>query len=173
MLSTGTTLLVTSIEAFNAKSATQIKKALAAAIPIVDEQFVNDAIQSSKLDWTRALFAPESLLAQMRNIESSSISLSMYTGGTSQVRSIDVFISSTFVDMKRERESLVVKVLPALRQRCQDVNVFVNFVDLRWGITSEQSESGQVLRTCLTEIDRCRPYFVALLGERYGWAQHS
>jgi hypothetical protein len=46
-------------------------------------------------------------------------------------------------------------------------------VDLRWGITEEQSKSGETLRICLEEIDRCRPsapvFFVGLLGERYGW----
>ena len=40
-------------------------------------------------------------------------------------------------------------------------------VDLRWGITDEQK--GEVLPICLAEIERCRPYFIGLLGERYGW----
>jgi hypothetical protein len=64
------------------------------------------------------------------------------------------------------------KLLPALSKMCQERGIYVSFVDLRWGITSSQSQSGETLRTCLREVDRCRPYFVALLGERYGWAQH-
>src|SRR5207247_840270 len=28
---------------------------------------------------------------------------------------------------------------------------------------------GKVLPICLEEIKRCRPYFIGLLGERYGW----
>ena len=37
------------------------------------------------------------------------------------------------------------------------------------GITDEQTAEGQVLPICLEEIRRCRPYFIGLLGERYGW----
>ena len=42
-------------------------------------------------------------------------------------------------------------------------------VDLRWGITDEQVADGEVLPICLAEIRNCRPYFIGLLGERYGW----
>jgi hypothetical protein len=42
-------------------------------------------------------------------------------------------------------------------------------VNLRWGITEEQARRGDVLPICLGEIDRCRPFFLCLLGERYGW----
>jgi hypothetical protein len=42
-------------------------------------------------------------------------------------------------------------------------------VDLRWGITEEQSQRKETVRYCLAEIRRCRPYFIGLLGERYGW----
>jgi hypothetical protein len=42
-------------------------------------------------------------------------------------------------------------------------------VDLRWGITEAQANEGQVLPLCLAEIERSRPYFIGLLGERYGW----
>ena len=42
-------------------------------------------------------------------------------------------------------------------------------VDLRWGISDEQKAEGKVLALCLEEIHRCGPYFIGLLGERYGW----
>ena len=42
-------------------------------------------------------------------------------------------------------------------------------VDLRWGVTDEQKAEGAVLPICLAEIERSRPYFIGLLGERYGW----
>jgi hypothetical protein len=42
-------------------------------------------------------------------------------------------------------------------------------VDLRWGVTDEQKAEGAVLPICLAEIERTRPYFIGLLGERYGW----
>lgn len=42
-------------------------------------------------------------------------------------------------------------------------------VDLRWGITEEEARDVGVLPICLREIDRCRPYFIGILGDRYGW----
>ena len=40
---------------------------------------------------------------------------------------------------------------------------------LELGSTEEQANEGQVLPLCLAEIERSRPYFVGLLGQRYGW----
>lgn len=36
-------------------------------------------------------------------------------------------------------------------------------------MTEEQANRGEVLPICLEEIHRCRPYFIGILGERYGW----
>ena len=88
---------------------------------------------------------------------------------TTQSRLVRVFISSTFRDFIEERDELVKKVFPELRRRCRQRFVEIVEVDLRWGITVEQAESGQVLPICLSEIEKCRPFFIGLLGERYGW----
>lgn len=90
-----------------------------------------------------------------------------------QPRHIRVFISSTFRDMQAERELLVKKVFPQLRKMCEERSVVCTEVDLRWGITTEQAAEGKVLPLCLEEIKRCRPYFIGLLGERYGWVPNS
>lgn len=37
-----------------------------------------------------------------------------------------------------------------------------------WGITAEQSERGEVMELCLTEIDKCN-YFINIIGNRYGY----
>ena len=84
-------------------------------------------------------------------------------------REIRVFVSSTFRDMVAERDELLKIVFPKLRKRCRDRYVAFSEVDLRWGITEEQAAEGQVLPVCLQEIHRCRPYFIGILGERYGW----
>jgi Tfp pilus assembly protein PilF len=84
-------------------------------------------------------------------------------------RVIRVFISSTFRDMMRERDLLVKEVFPQLRRKCAQRFVTFTEVDLRWGITEAQANEGQVLPLCLAEIERSRPYFIGLLGERYGW----
>ena len=84
-------------------------------------------------------------------------------------RVIRVFVSSTFRDMQAERDELVLKIFPQLRRLCEERGVTWGEIDLRWGITEEQSQRGEVLSICLEEIRRCRPYFIGLLGERYGW----
>jgi nephrocystin-3 len=84
-------------------------------------------------------------------------------------RVIRIFLSSTFRDFGEERDLLVRKVFPALRAKLQSRFVDLIDVDLRWGITEEEAERGEVLPICLSEIDRARPYFIGFLGERYGW----
>ena len=83
-------------------------------------------------------------------------------------RQIRVFISSTFRDMQAERDHLVKFIFPQLRKLCEERAVTWTEVDLRWGITDEEVAEGKVLPLCLEEIQRCRPYFIGLLGQRYG-----
>ena len=84
-------------------------------------------------------------------------------------RTVRVFISSTFRDMHSERDYLVKRVFPALRERLLPYRIHLIDIDLRWGVTSEQVDNDQALDLCLQQIDECRPLFVGLLGERYGW----
>lgn len=82
---------------------------------------------------------------------------------------IRVFVSSTFRDMHDERNYLVKSIFPQLRKLCDRRGVVWGEVDLRWGVTEEQKAEGKVLPICLEEIKRCRPYFIGILGNRYGW----
>ena len=88
---------------------------------------------------------------------------------SSQPRVVRVFVSSTFRDMQEEREDLVKRVFPQLRKMCESRGVTWGEGDLRWGVSDEQKAEGKALPICLAEIERCRPYFIGLLGERYGW----
>ena len=88
-------------------------------------------------------------------------------------RQIRVFISSTFRDMKAERDELVKYIFPKLRTLCESRGVSLNEVELRWGITDEEVAEGKALLICLDEIDRSRPFFLCMLGERYGWTPES
>jgi hypothetical protein len=88
-------------------------------------------------------------------------------------RQIRVFVSSTFRDMHAERDHLVKFVFPQLRGLCEARGVTWGEVDLRWGVTAEEVAEGKVLPICLEEINRCRPYFIGLLGERYGFVPQS
>jgi len=75
----------------------------------------------------------------------------------SHSRQVRVFISYTFRDMQQERDYLVKNVFPELRKRCWERQVDFVEVDLRWGVTEEQAERGEVLPICFAEIDHCRP----------------
>jgi hypothetical protein len=87
----------------------------------------------------------------------------------SQDRVVRIFVSSTFRDMIEDRNELMAQVWPALRKLCRGRAVEFVEVDLRWGVTEEQAQRKETVRHCLAEIKRCRPYFIGLLGERYGW----
>ncbi len=80
-----------------------------------------------------------------------------------------LFVSSTFRDLQPEREQLVKKVFPRIRKECRERGVEFTEIDLRWGITEEESRTGRTVRICLEEIDKCRPYFIGIIGSRYGW----
>ncbi|MDP4230581.1 MAG: tetratricopeptide repeat protein [Bacteroidota bacterium] len=84
-----------------------------------------------------------------------------------------IFISSTFRDLMPEREQLVKKVCPQIRALCRERGVEFTEIDLRWGITDEEAHSGRTVRICLEEIDKCRPYFLGIIGSRYGWIPGS
>jgi hypothetical protein len=85
-----------------------------------------------------------------------------------------VFVSSTFRDMQAERDHLVRFVFPALEERLWERFHHLEPIDLRWGVetataTDRESRDLLVLKVCLGEIERSRPFFIALLGDRYGW----
>ncbi|KAL2082053.1 hypothetical protein ACEWY4_021871 [Coilia grayii] len=80
-------------------------------------------------------------------------------------RSVRVFISSTFRDMHAERDALVRGVFPELRRRAASLGLLPQEVELRWGVTEE--ESGRTLELCLGEVCRSQ-LLLGLLGERYG-----
>lgn len=84
-----------------------------------------------------------------------------------------VFISSTFKDMQAERDYLHERVFPQIQRQLQALGETIQELDLRWGVDTSnmtEEESGkQVLKVCIDAIDRCKPYTIVLLGERYGW----
>jgi telomerase protein component 1 len=84
-------------------------------------------------------------------------------------QTVRVFVCSTFRDMHAERDHLVRVVFPELRERLEKYRVYLIDIDLRWGVTREEAENDRILDVCLHQIDECRPFFVGILGERYGW----
>ena len=84
-------------------------------------------------------------------------------------KTIRIFISSTFRDLQAERELLIKKVFPRLRQMGFNRGVDVYPIDLRWGITEDEAKNGKILEYCLKEIEDSKPFFIGIIGERYGW----
>ena len=80
-----------------------------------------------------------------------------------------VFISSTFRDMHTERDYLSKVIFPEVREILKPRGIYLVDVDLRWGITEQESEKGETLKICLDEIENSRPFFIGIIGERYGW----
>ncbi len=98
-------------------------------------------------------------------------------------RTFRVFVSSTFEDLKEERNALQRKaepgaphheVFPSLRKLCEEHGARFQAIDLRWGVRDEAALDQKTMEICLREIERCqrtgiKPNFIVLLGQRYGW----
>ncbi len=85
---------------------------------------------------------------------------------------IKIFISSTFSDMQSEREIIQKNVLPKLCHFSRRIGQDVSIVDLLWENSGKEMTSDElvskILSNCAKEIESCQPYFVLLLGDRYG-----
>ena len=84
-----------------------------------------------------------------------------------------IFISSTFLDMHIERDFLRDVVFRELEEIVAHYKINLEAIDLRWGIdtsagTLQDEKELQILKVCLDEIDRCRPFILVFLGNRYG-----
>lgn len=84
-----------------------------------------------------------------------------------------IFISSSFMDMQHERDAIRYLVLPKINDYLRkNYGQETTIIDLRWGIDTsnddEASSMKKIIRTCLFEIDNCKPFMIALLGDRYG-----
>ena len=89
-------------------------------------------------------------------------------------RTFRVFVSSTFADLKEERNALQADTFRRLRELCINHGCRFQAIDLRWGVSEEAGRDHRAMEICLAEIRRClevtpKPNFVVLLGDRYGW----
>lgn len=83
-------------------------------------------------------------------------------------KTVRLFLSSTFIDMQSERELLIKRIIPKVKEQCAKYRIHLVDIDLRWGVTEEEVQSGNALKVCLQEAQQC-DIFCGLLGERYGW----
>ncbi len=84
-------------------------------------------------------------------------------------RTFRVFVSSTFLDLKSERDVLQRLTYPRLVDLCARHGAAFQAIDLRWGISAEASLDQRTMDVCLSEVKRSRavsprPNFIILLG---------
>lgn len=87
---------------------------------------------------------------------------------------VKLFVSSTFTDTTAERNYLMARVYPELREFCRGFGLDFRVIDLRWGITDESTDDHATNSICQREIARCRsksigPCFVYFSTQKYGW----
>ncbi len=89
-------------------------------------------------------------------------------------RARPVFISGTFRDMHEERDLLATRVFHALEEELGKHYTTLERVDLRVGVETrdladDHLKQELVLKVCLEDVARCRPFLIVLIGDRYGW----
>lgn len=87
---------------------------------------------------------------------------------------IRLFVSSTFSDMKHERNAWQRDVFPKLEEFCTQQGFQFQAIDLRWGVPTEAGLDHRTMQICFEELRRSQevsplPNFLILLGDRYGW----
>ena len=83
-----------------------------------------------------------------------------------------MFLSSTFRDMRVERQLIRDTIIPAFRQDYAHIHgESVNLVDLEWGLGTFELEKSEAMRrvlsVCVSEVSKCR-VFIGLVGQVYG-----
>lgn len=75
--------------------------------------------------------------------------------------------------MDSERDIIKFHVIPALNRLYRNRMVEIQAIDLRLGIDttglSESESENKILDVCTACIESARPFFIGLLGDRYGW----
>jgi hypothetical protein len=85
-----------------------------------------------------------------------------------------VFVSGTFRDMHEEGDLLAARVFPELGEKLAVHYTILERVDLRVGVETrglddDHAKQELVLKVCLEDVRRCRPFLIVLFGDRYGW----
>ena len=85
-----------------------------------------------------------------------------------------VFVSGTFRDMHEERDLLAARAFPELGEKLAVHYTILERVDLRVGVETrglgdDHAKQELVLKVCLEDVRRCRPFLIVLFGDRYGW----
>ena len=65
-----------------------------------------------------------------------------------------IFVSSTFTDLKHERDALQRDTFQRLEKLCASRGFQFQAIDLRWGVSTEASLDHRTMRICFEEPHR-------------------
>ncbi|GAB0097357.1 NACHT domain-containing protein [Sergentomyia squamirostris] len=88
---------------------------------------------------------------------------------------VRIFTSSTFTDTTMERNTLMAKCYPRIKDYCREKHgLEFQVVDMRWGVRDEATDDHMTTELCMREIQNCQrlsmgPNFVVFLGQKYGY----
>eukprot|EP00039_Didymoeca_costata_P009749 m.129961 g.129961 ORF g.129961 m.129961 type:complete len:1486 (-) comp14589_c0_seq4:516-4973(-) len=125
-------------------------------------QGVQDFELSVSINVDRSLMSPEEIIKkEMRR------AMKVVQKRVRESRVLTIFLSSPFNGLRIERDVFTQRYLPLLRDRALNQGIHVKVVDLRWGISSEDSAAGKTLWTCLSNVEKS-DIFIGFYGARYG-----
>lgn len=87
---------------------------------------------------------------------------------------VRIFTSSTFTDTRVERNALMNRVYPKLRDFCHEHGYEFQVVDMRWGVHDPCTDDHMISEISLNELKACQelstgPNFVTFLCQKYGY----
>ncbi|ALC45346.1 CG10185 [Drosophila busckii] len=88
---------------------------------------------------------------------------------------VRIFTSSTFTDTTMERNTLMAKCYPRIKDYCREKHgLEFQVVDMRWGVRDEATDDHMTTELCMREIKNCQrlsmgPNFIVFLGQKYGY----
>ncbi|XP_053968962.1 NACHT and WD repeat domain-containing protein 2 [Anastrepha ludens] len=88
---------------------------------------------------------------------------------------VRIFTSSTFTDTTMERNTLMAKCYPRIKDYCREKHgLEFQVVDMRWGVRDEATDDHMTTELCMREIQNCQrlsmgPNFIVFLGQKYGY----
>eukprot|EP01119_Soliformovum_irregulare_P012097 TRINITY_DN311_c0_g3_i1.p1 TRINITY_DN311_c0_g3~~TRINITY_DN311_c0_g3_i1.p1 ORF type:complete len:944 (-),score=326.09 TRINITY_DN311_c0_g3_i1:1917-4748(-) len=185
-----TTHVIASEEEWRSKTDV-LMKAQHRGLPVLDSKFISKSVATGKRLFDDDFLFPletfgrkksdhidvteqsnlEDELNAGRSMEETKAKENTAGASSSGWRVARIFISSTFVDMHGERDHLTRFIFPELQDRCRKRRIHVTPVDLRWGVTEDETDVA--LEICLSEVENCRPFFIGMLGDRYGWVPNE
>jgi hypothetical protein len=88
-------------------------------------------------------------------------------------RTFRVFVSSTFSDLKEERNALQQRVFPRLRELCLQHGCRFQAIDLRWGVSEQDATRDKnVVSACLNRVSG-RYFSRTSSADEGGWSSAS